>query len=52
LNDKFDLRLEEKDQLETFKTYKLKDSEARDFILRIFDNIDEEPLEKMITNLK
>lgn len=51
-NDKFDLRSEEKDQLETFKSYKLNDNDAKDLVLRIFDAVDNESLEKMIVNLK
>jgi hypothetical protein len=50
-NDKFDLRSEEKDQLETFKSYKLGENDTRDFVFRIFDVMDEETVQKMVINL-
>jgi len=52
MNDKFDLRSDDKDQLETFKTYRLSENEAKDIAYRIFDTMDEDTEQRIVSNIK
>jgi hypothetical protein len=52
INDKFDLRSDDKDQLETFKTYRPTENDAKEVITRVFDTIDEETLQTMMSKIR
>ena len=43
-NDKFDLKNEDKEQIENFKKYKLNDETIQEILNRMFDSLDEDHL--------